>query len=226
MGLLGSMHCVGMCGPLALSLSAPSRGVARGWLKPIWYNAGRIATYTFLGLIVALLGEPLRMAGWQRALSIVGGLVMLMMALGYFLPRYLSASTNPFSDSLIRFRGKLFHQLQRIGRVNRFALGMLNGLLPCGMVYMALGGAAMQTTFADSVFFMTFFGLGTAPALLIVASSPSWLKIDNGLVKRLYPYAVLLVAVLLLVRGMNLGIPYLSPAIVNSTAGCTASCCH
>jgi uncharacterized protein len=226
MGLVGSLHCIGMCGPLAMSLSSPVSGGKTAWLNPVRYNAGRIVTYTLMGLIVAMLGEPLRAAGWQQWLSIAGGAAMLIAALGYFLPMYFKSSTNPLSQSLIRFRSKVFNWFKRFGSVNRFALGLLNGLLPCGMVYMALGGAAMQHSFTDSVLFMTLFGLGTAPAMMLMGYSPSWLRLNTAFIRKAYPYAMLLVAALLIVRGMNLGIPYISPEIIHEDAHAAMNCCH
>lgn len=222
MGLVGSLHCIGMCGPLAMSLSSPVANGTLAWLNPIRYNAGRIFTYTVMGVVVAMLGEPLRAAGWQQILSIVGGAIMLVAALGYLMPMYFKSSTNPLSKALIRFRSNVFQQFKRFGNVNRFVLGLLNGLLPCGMVYMALGGAAMQHSFTESVLFMTLFGLGTAPAMMVMGYSPSWLKLNTAFIKRAYPYAMIIVAALLIVRGMNLGIPYISPEVVHQGM----SCCH
>jgi uncharacterized protein len=103
-GLVGSLHCIGMCGPLAISLSSPVGSSRLKFLNPFLYNVGRIVTYSLMGTGVALLGEPLRMAGWQQALSIFGGLVMLLAALGYFLPMYLTKATNPVTESILRAR--------------------------------------------------------------------------------------------------------------------------
>ncbi|HZG00798.1 MAG TPA: sulfite exporter TauE/SafE family protein [Chitinophagales bacterium] len=226
MGVVGSLHCIGMCGPLAMSLSSPVGNGAAAWWNPVRYNAGRIFTYTAMGLFVALLGEPLRAAGWQQGLSIIGGAVMLAAALGYLVPIYFKPSTNPLSQALIRFRSGVFQRFKKNGSVNRFVLGLLNGLLPCGLVYMALGGAAMQRSFTESVLFMTVFGLGTAPAMMVMGYSRSWLRLNTAFILKAYPYAMLILAVLLLLRGMNLGIPYVSPFVASDAAGCKAACCH
>jgi sulfite exporter TauE/SafE len=211
-----------------MSLSSPSNS-SFGWLNPFRYNAGRIATYAVMGVVVSFIGEPLRMAGWQQGLSIFGGLVMLIAALGYFVPLHFAAATNPLTIKMLRLRTFALDKFKRLGGVNRFALGALNGLLPCGMVYMALGAAAMQTSFVSTVGFMVLFGLGTAPSMLLMGFSPTLVN-KKALVtmKRVYPYAILCVAVLLLIRGMNLGIPYFSPSLVSadSTSPCSAQCCH
>jgi len=169
----------------------------------------------------------LRIAGCQQGLSIFGGVVMLVAALGYFIPMHFASATNPLTKIMMRFRAFALDKFKLLGGVNRFALGMLNGLLPCGMVYMALGGAAMQSSIAETVGFMVLFGLGTTPAMLTMGYSPSLIG-KNGLVmiKRIYPYAMLCVAVLLLLRGMNLGIPYLSPEIVSVGDDCKMNCCR
>jgi uncharacterized protein len=210
MGLLGSLHCIGMCGPLAMSLSSPA-GNSFGWLNPFRYNAGRVMTYALMGVLIGFIGEPLRMAGLQQGFSIFGGVVMLMAAIGYFIPMHFAFATNPLTKMMMGFRALALDKFKRLGGMNRFALGALNGLLPCGMVYMALGGAAMQTSFVSSVGFMVMFGLGTAPSMLLMGFSPALVN-KNALVvmKRVYPYVMLCVAVLLILRGMNLDIPYIT----------------
>ena len=227
MGLLGSLHCIGMCGPLAMSLSSPMQNSSFGWLNPFRYNAGRIMTYALMGVVVGFIGEPLRMAGWQQGLSIFGGVVMLLAAIGYFIPMHFASATNPLTKIMMRFRAFALDKFKRLGGMNRFALGALNGLLPCGMVYMALGGAAMQTSFANTIGFMVLFGIGTAPSMLLMGFSPTLVN-KNALVgmKRVYPYVMLTVAVLLMLRGMNLGIPYISPEVVHAGTHGTMSCCH
>jgi sulfite exporter TauE/SafE len=100
-------------------------------------------------------------------------------------------------------------------------LGALNGLLPCGLVYVALAGAVARGTLADAVLYMAFFGLGTMPTMLAIGLSgkicpPAWrLKLRGAI-----PAGVCLVAGLLILRGMGLGIPYLSPSLVAGVPAC------
>ena len=215
LGFFGSLHCIGMCGPLALAL-LPTNGsqasLARIATGSLLYNLGRVTTYALLGLLFGLLGSAARLAGLQQFLSIATGVVILLWLV---LPKHLTRrieAKHHVAAALARVKFWL-HRLLRSHRfAAQFGVGLLNGLLPCGFVYLALAGALAQPNIAGSMIFMTLFGLSTTPAMLAIMLpngllSPSF----RFLLRSLLPIGTALVAVLLIVRGMALGVPYLSP---------------
>lgn len=194
LGLLSSLHCVGMCGPLLLAL--PSRSLL--------YHAGRILTYSCLGLLFGLLGRHIYLAGWQQTLSIVLGTAILLLFLLHRLPVRLPRIT--LTQRLIT---RLW---QSPSTPTFFLLGMANGLLPCGMVYLALAAALTRTSAAEATLFMACFGIGTLP--LLAATQFLGRKIAPSLrsqLRRTLPIATVTIALLLILRGLNLGIPFISP---------------
>lgn len=219
LGLVGGLHCAGMCGPLALALPIAGGGMASFVLGRLAYNAGRMITYGVLGLGFGLLGQTLSMAGFQRWFSI--GLGVLLLA-GLFASRRL-ALWAPVILLLNRLKGSMASLLQRRSLVALGILGLLNGLLPCGLVYVACLGAAGTGCIMDATIYMAAFGAGTVPMMLAISLSgkmvPTAIRLKMA---RAVPVAIFLVALLLILRGLSLGIPYISPDL-SSGAG---SCCH
>jgi hypothetical protein len=208
LGFLGSFHCVGMCGPIALAVS--NNPHSKYFHHKIYYHLGRSLTYAFLGLIVGILGFSLSLTGFQQGFSIMMGIVLLILAISYkkadqFLAiPALSGFVNWIKRSLNRF-------LKAGGTWAFFATGLANGLLPCGMVYMALAAAlALQSPILGALY-MAFFGLGTIPLLLVLMYSGNLfsLKVRQKM-QQAIPYLGVVIGVLFIVRGLGLGI-FLSP---------------
>lgn len=213
LGLAGSLHCLGMCGPLALALPAGAPDRARFAIGRAAYNAGRIVTYCLLGVAFGAVGQTLAFAGWQRGLSIAAGIAMLAAA---FASHRLSASVQ-----IPLFRKAWSALLRNRGMASLFAIGLLNGLLPCGLVYVALAGAAATGSAAQGAVFMALFGMGTFPAMLAVALAGRMVSLPLRLrFQRAVPYAISFVAVLLILRGLDLGIPLVSPALAIKHSCC------
>lgn len=210
-GLLGSLHCIGMCGPIALALPVAGQGGAGRVIAAILYNIGRATTYALLGIVIGSLGQALWLAGLQQALSITFGVVILWVVLS---PLLFKRVTPPafYRNAIARLQSRLANQLKKHGIASLFVVGLLNGLLPCGFVYIALAGAAATGHWYSGAAYMALFGLGTLPmmSLLILFKNQLSLTLRRNLNKAL-PYAMGVLAVLFIVRGMNLGIPYLSP---------------
>lgn len=231
LGFFGSLHCIGMCGPLALALM-PTNGtrasMARMLRGSLLYNGGRVMTYALLGLMFGLLGSAARVAGWQQALSIITGIVILMWLV---LPKRLTQRTEA-KHHVAAGIAHLKLGLNRLLRSHRwaaqFGVGALNGLLPCGFVYLALAGALAQPSLVRSVLFMALFGLGTAPALVMLALPNGWLSPSLRFsLRRMLPIGTAVVAVLLIVRGLALGVPYVSPKLATTPAShSSATSCH
>ncbi|MBS1733951.1 MAG: sulfite exporter TauE/SafE family protein [Bacteroidetes bacterium] len=211
MGGIGSLHCVGMCGPLALSLPLVDASPTAKFISSLLYNAGRIVTYAMLGAVLGLMGSSVAFFGYQQWLSIALGTLILVYIL--FLDRRLTGKnyTISFFNRIRQALGVLFKK-KTYGAV--FLIGLLNGLLPCGLVYMAIAGAVSTTSMVKGSFFMASFGFGTLPMMWGVAFFGSFisLRIRSGF-RKLYPVAMMLMAVLLILRGLDLGIPYVSPSV-------------
>jgi uncharacterized protein len=226
-GILGSFHCVGMCGPIALALPA-GRGTYWSFVAGrLLYNGGRLLTYTALGALAGLFGKSLQLAGLQQTLSLVSGALILLLVVvpaPVFGRLRQAAGLERLLARVKRAMGRLFSQQ---GSWALGAIGVLNGLLPCGFVYLALAGALSMPTVAGAMGYMLLFGLGTFPLMFLLSLSGKLVgpRLRHGF-NRAVPYAATVLALLFILRGLNLGIPYLSPAVAQSaTTGTTLHAC-
>ena len=222
LGLFGSLHCVGMCGPLALAVAGKSHAPGR-----LLYNLGRILTYMALGLVFGLAGGAARLAGLQQWLSIAAGLFILLWAVVPFLRNRFESSRamTSVSNSVKHLISPL---LGRNALLSQFGVGVLNGLLPCGFVYVALAAALAQTSIQGSVVFMGVFGLGTFPAMFLVTFAPSLFgRSARTSLRRFVPVGTAAIALLLILRGLSLGVPYISPKLpANPAQQDSVPACH
>ena len=224
LGLISSFHCVGMCGPLAMALPVEHFSPTQKRISIFLYHTGRIANYTLLGLLFGVLGRHIFIAGFQQWGSIVLGSLILLVVLiqklfkHSYTPRFIQSFTD-ILHGIIRYLWGMHSS------ISSFLLGMTNGLLPCGMVYFALAGALSNATITGSILFMILFGLGTLPLMLSVHfAGTSFLTISfRNKARKLVPVFVGCMGVLLILRGLNLGIPYISPYLGNE-AGKVISC--
>lgn len=220
LGVMGSFHCLGMCGPIALSLPLANRNFSSVVAGSLLYNLGRAFTYAFLGMIVGLLGESVTFifSDYQQKVSVFIGILLLLSVLVPALFNPLK-KINPQFYSLSHFlKNKLSIFLYRKSNTALFMIGILNGLLPCGMVYTALTLAFSTVNTSMAAAFMFVFGLGTLPSMLFVNITSGWLNQQwKSKINKLIPYVTVLMAVIFILRGLNLGIPYLSPAISSNT---------
>jgi uncharacterized protein len=215
-GLLGSFHCVGMCGPIAMAISAKKSLIRQKLL----YNLGRTTTYAFLGMTMVSLGFSLALAGIQQWFSIIIGGMMVLMALYYKKSERIIASSGWFG-AVARLKSSLGSWVTKGGSKAFFVSGLFNGLLPCGMVYLALVASMGTQHPLSGALYMGVFGLGTTPALLLIMLSPKLLTKTASLrLNRALPYVAVFIGVLFIVRGLGLGIHYVSPVLeVMSGAG-------
>ena len=224
MGMIGSFHCVGMCGPLALSLPLHGFNSISRFFGLLLYNLGRVMTYSFFGILIGLFGNSLKMAGLQQWLSILAGLVILIYLL--YIKFGIFGSSNYFSSFFEIIRKKLSELYFKKSLGTVFLIGILNGFLPCGFVYLAFAGAIATGDSVGSTLFMAAFGLGTIPMMWSVSFLGNYFGVSfSRKIKKIYPYAMLLVSCLLIIRGLSLGIPYLSP-VIEIKNGVVHSCCH
>lgn len=216
LGLLGSLHCAGMCGPLALAIPVVSRTRFGFFGGRMLYNLGRILTYVLIGALFGMVGETFSLAGFQRWLSVSAGALLL---LGLFFTRLTFA--KPTTHLVMRIKSTFATLLQKRSYPALFALGATNGLLPCGLVYVAAAGAAATGHIISAAEYMLMFGLGTTPVMLAIPLLGRKLSFRFSF-QKLVPISVGLVALLLIVRGLSLGIPYLSPQL----SGTHCPSCH
>jgi len=210
-GLMGSFHCLGMCGPIALSLPLKNHNNGTRAISSLLYNTGRIITYSLMGILFGWLGRGLYLGGFQQKISVAIGIVTVFAVIFPILFEKVSLEkmAGTFFSKIKGGFGRLFGV--RTYR-SLFTIGLLNGLLPCGLVYIALAGALTRHHIGHGALFMVIFGLGTLPMMyfLPVAGNIVSLKFRRKINKFL-PIFILIVGLLFIVRGLNLGIPYLSP---------------
>lgn len=226
LGFLGSFHCVGMCGPIALALPIGKWDTKDKVLGILLYNFGRVLTYGFLGLLFGAIGKGFSLVGLQQTISITMGIAIIIAVL---MPVTVSSKLDnlmqriPYMPAVKRninllFRQRTFSSLAMIG--------LLNGLLPCGFVYMALAGAIATASSITGSLFMMLFGIGTIPAMFMVAFSSHLFSIGlRNKIKKAVPVFMLIIGVTLVIRGMNLGVPYMSPKF-DDNGQLKKSCCQ
>jgi sulfite exporter TauE/SafE len=212
-GLLGSFHCMGMCGPIAISLPLKERTWKTRVLSGILYNLGRAMTYVILGLFFGFLGLGIHLWGVQQWVSIGAGTVMILsVAFPVFFHRTsLTGGIDNLFAGFKKFFGRFFGFRTYLAT---WVIGLMNGLLPCGLVYIALAGALVSTSPMHGAFYMMMFGLGTMPALLAISMLGNLINLTfRRRVQGFIPFLIILIGVLFVLRGMNLGIPYISPKV-------------
>ena len=203
-GVIGSAHCVGMCGPLVLTVGRTLRRPSlRAQLQhALAYHAGRVLTYALLGAAAGAVGQTLSGWGFGRALAIVAGLLLLLSAIGSVVPRRLRG-VGAMPAALATRACSAAGRWSRIHPVaGPMLAGAANGLLPCGLVYSALLTAAALGTAASAVGMMIGFGLGTIPALVALSAAAASQAFGiRSYLRRLTPVLLAVTAVILLVRG-------------------------
>jgi len=213
-GLVGSFHCIGMCGPIAFALPTKSSAAHHKVISGIVYNVGRITTYVLFGLLFGVVGQGISTAGSQQTISIILGCVFI---LAVFIPKSVLNKIDPTSvigfylSSVKNSLGKL---LKSSSISNLVLIGLLNGLLPCGLVYAAIGGSIATGSAVEGAFFMMAFGLGTLPMMFTAVLLSNFISVKfRNKIRKIIPIFIVLMGCLFILRGLNLGIPYLSPKI-------------
>lgn len=227
MGIVGSIHCAAMCGPIALGLPAAESSRARFLLGRLLYNGGRILTYLLLGIALGAIGGLFALAGLQQALSIAAGAFMIIAVLAPSALDRLSSRWTLLERFHAGLRNRLGSLLHRQSLTSLFGLGLLNGLLPCGFLYAALAAAAAVGDPLRGALFTAGFGFGTVPVIFGISAARKTLGQKlRGRLAFVLPVFTVLLGVLLILRGLNLGIPFLSPHVAASPANANESCCH
>jgi len=211
-GLIGSLHCLGMCGPIVVALPLKKHNLLSKITGAILYNSGRVITYGAIGLLFGMLGRGIRLAGFQQWTSILLGVAMIVSVLFPFIFKEKITIADLFSGYSSRLIIRLRKLFTDRSYFSLLMIGLLNGLLPCGLVYVAIAGAISSGNVLSGAVFMMFFGIGTIPLLLTatLASDAIGQKIRSKM-QRVVPYFVFMLGLLFILRGMSLGIPFVSP---------------
>jgi uncharacterized protein len=213
LGLISSLHCVGMCGPIAMMLPVNHQNEAKKVTQIITYHLGRLTAYATIGLIFGLLGRGFFLAGLQQKMSIFIGLAMIVVVL---IPERIFSKYNfskPVYKVISKIKSTLGKQFKNKSYKSLFTIGLLNGFLPCGMVYVALFGAIAMQSAGFGVLYMLLFGLGTVPLMTFVVYMHSLLKLPfRNKIQKAIPYVAVVIGVLFILRGLGLGIAYVSPS--------------
>ncbi|WP_264551440.1 sulfite exporter TauE/SafE family protein [Flavobacterium sp. N2038] len=225
LGLISSLHCVGMCGPIAMMLPVDHQNQAKKVTQIVTYHLGRLTAYATIGLIFGLLGRGFFLAGMQQKMSIFIGVAMILVVV---IPEKIFAKYNfskPVYKIISNIKTSLGSQFKKKSYKSLFTIGLLNGFLPCGMVYVALFGAIAMQSASLGVMYMLLFGLGTLPLMTIVVYIHSLLKLPfRNKIQKAIPYVAVLIGVLFILRGLGLGIPYISPSNMSLFVQGTPEC--
>lgn len=224
-GLISSLHCIGMCGPIAMMLPVDRNNQAKKVTQIITYHLGRISAYASIGFIFGLLGRGFFLAGIQQQLSLFIGIAMIIIIL---VPEKIMARYNfsrPIFKIISKIKTTLGSQFKNKSYKSLFTIGLLNGFLPCGMVYVALFGAIAMQSATLGVLYMILFGLGTVPLMSSVVYINSFLTIPiRNKIQKAIPYVAIGIAILFVLRGLGLGIPYVSPSNMSLFIQQTPNC--
>jgi sulfite exporter TauE/SafE len=223
-GLLGSFHCIGMCGPIAFMLPIDRQNKTKGFFQILSYHLGRLFSYSLIGLLFGFLGKGFYFFGFQQQLSIIVGVSMILVVI---FPAFFSKVN--FSKSITKVISKvknaLGKELQKKRNDTFLTIGFLNGFLPCGLVYMAVFGALATTNAFLGSLYMFIFGLGTIPLMTAVVYLGNFTKGSlRKNIQKMIPIVVVIIGVLFILRGLGLGIPYISPAPVVDFVSNNSSC--
>ena len=225
LGLLGSFHCIGMCGPIAFMLPVDRTNTFKKISQITIYHIGRLISYGIIGLVFGLVGKRLYIFGIQQQLSIAIGVLMIIIVL---IPNKTFSKFNfskPIFKLMSKVKSALGKALQKKTADTFLTIGFLNGFLPCGLVYMALFAAIATGSTLQGSLYMIIFGLGTIPLMTTAIYFSTILKSSvRQKVQKAIPFFVILIGVLFILRGLGLGIPYISPAPVYDIANSTMEC--
>jgi len=212
-GLISSFHCIGMCGPIAMMLPVDRNNQAKKVTQILTYHLGRLTAYGSIGFVFGLLGKGFFLAGIQQNLSIFIGVAMIVIVL---TPEKIFAKYNfskPAFKLISKIKTALGNQFRDKSYKSLFTIGLLNGFLPCGMVYVALFGAIAMQSESLGVLYMILFGLGTVPLMSSVVYINSYLTLPiRNKIQKIIPYVAVCIGCLFILRGLGLGIPYISPS--------------
>jgi len=213
LGLIGSFHCIGMCGPIAFVLPVDRTNAWRKFYQTLLYHSGRLLTYSLIGLLFGLFGRGLFLSGFQQRLTILVGVIMILSVLVPTAWLNKFNLTQPLYQLIGKVKKNLGLLLKKKSSGAIFLIGFFNGFLPCGLVYGALLGAVSMATAPLGALYMFLFGLGTLPMMTLAIYLGNFLTLAiRQKIQKAIPVFVIIMGLLFILRGLALGIPYVSPS--------------
>jgi len=226
LGLLGSFHCIGMCGPIAFVLPLDRSSKSKMIFQTFLYHLGRLLTYSMIGLLFGFIGKGLYLAGFQQRLSILMGVIMILTVIIPVKVFNRFNITKPLYKAIGKIKQQLGIYLNKKSNKSIFLIGFFNGFLPCGLVYMALIGSIASSNAFSGSFYMFLFGLGTVPMMTLTVFAGNILKVSlRNKIQKAIPVFVVIIGLLFILRGLGLGIPYISPSDAKLHISNNASAC-
>ncbi len=221
LGLVSSLHCVGMCGPIIMNVPFLHFERSKYWAMAT-YHFSRILIYFLLGIFSGSIGAAISIAGFQQWLSIIAGAFLLLL---FLIPKIKNILEKKLNSPVNKIYSSVGEYLFKPTFSSVALMGLVNGILPCGMVYAALIASTAAGSVGGSMLYMVFFGLGTLPLLLSCSVGISFLGNSfRNRFRKIAPYGTLIIGILFVLRGLNLGIPYVSPHFEEKTK--RMECCH
>ena len=227
-GIIGIMHCIGMCGPLILAIPFQSLETkSQKTLAYFLYGGGKTFSYMVLGLLFGLIGSKAQQLHMQRYVSIIAGVLLLLTALIPMIYKRVNLQPKFMSTFNSWVNGQIAKQFKNQKLYSYGLIGFLNGLLPCGFIYAAIAIAVAMGSVANSIWFMFFFGVATMLSLTVFSLLFQLLSLNTrSALRKLFPYLIIITAVLLILRGLELGIPVLSPIFDGAEDSGKECCSH
>lgn len=224
-GLLGSFHCIGMCGPIAFMLPIDRHNSTKKIIQILTYHLGRLLAYSLIGLVFGMVGKSLYIFGLQQQLSIIIGVLMIVAVIIPVQTFNKYNFSKPVYKIIAKVKSALGKALKKKTADTFLTIGFLNGFLPCGLVYMAVFASITTGNALQSSLYMLLFGLGTIP---LMTSAIYIGKFLNSTIKqniqKAIPVFVVVIALLFIIRGLGLGIPYISPTPITELTSSTIEC--
>ena len=225
LGLVGSFHCIGMCGPIAFVLPVDRQNSFKKVLQISIYHFGRLLTYGLIGLVFGLVGKSLYIFGIQQQLSIIIGVLMIVVVLIPYKTFNKYNFSKPLYSFISKIKSALGAQLKRKSPDTFLTIGFLNGFLPCGLVYMAVFAAIATGDALTGSLYMVVFGLGTIPMMTAAVYFSRFLTgVARKKIQKAIPVFVIIIGLLFVLRGLGLGIPYISPKPVTDMVNGNIEC--
>lgn len=215
-----------MCGPIAFVLPLDRSSKSKMIFQTFLYHLGRLLTYSMIGLLFGFIGKGLYLAGFQQRLSILMGVIMILTVIIPVKVFNRFNITKPLYKAIGKIKQQLGIYLNKKSNKSIFLIGFFNGFLPCGLVYMALIGSIASSNAFSGSFYMFLFGLGTVPMMTLTVFAGNILKVSlRNKIQKAIPVFVVIIGLLFILRGLGLGIPYISPSDAKLHISNNASAC-
>ncbi len=204
LGFLGSFHCAGMCGPIAVMLPKKSGTQSGIFFGRLLYNSGRVFTYVLIGILFGVIGLSIAMKGFQSELSVATGVIIIVTVILTSGQKGKMKIYNTTASYTLPLKLRLKKLFAKQSYISLFFIGALNGLLPCGFVYLAAAGSASTGSVSGAMLYMLLFGLGTFPMMMMISLAANYVGLRfKKIFSKVSPFIAIALALLLIQRGSD-----------------------